>query len=164
MKMEIKPSIPSGIRTIIIIIGIIVVFIFPYGYHVDIGPGPNGFMAIIWELPEFQVLPEYPGIMFLTALEYFIYYLYRLVVLNGIWKFAQGTMKSKRLMFHGILSELIPILISIPGFLFLNSEGENYIPIMIPIPFLLLYCALLVLYKLKRNSAIIDVHPYESVN
>lgn len=133
------------------VIGIIIVFIFPYGYHIDLGPGPNGFMAILWELPEFQILPQYPGIMPLTALEYFIYYLYRLVVLNAIWKFSLGKMKPKRLMFHGLVSELIPILISIPGVLYLDPSGHNYIPIMIPIPFLLLYCSLLVLYISKRN-------------
>ena len=150
--METNPSFTSGIRIIMIVIAIIVVFIFPYGYHVDLGPGPNGFMAILWELPEFQVLPEYPGIMLFTALEYFIYYLYRLVVLNAIWKFSLGMMKLKKLMTHGLVAEFIPILISILGMLFLDSSGHNYIPIMIPIPFLLLYCALLVLYVLKRRN------------
>lgn len=138
--METNPSFTSGIRMVMIVIAIIVVFIFPYGYHVDLGPGPNGLMAIAWEFPETY------GLMILTALEYFIYYLYRLVVLQAIWKFSLGKMKPKRLMFHGLLSEFIPLLISIPGVLFLNSEGENYIPIMIPIPILLLYCALLVFY------------------
>ena len=144
--METNSLFTSSIRIAIIVIGIIVVFTLPYGYYVDLGPGPNGFMAILWELPEFQIL------MLLTALEYFIYYLYRLVVLRVIWKFSLGKIRPKRLVFHGLVSELIPILISIPGVLFLSSEGENYIPIMIPIPFLLLYCALLVLYVLKRRN------------
>ncbi|MFW9794094.1 MAG: hypothetical protein ACFFEE_07330 [Candidatus Thorarchaeota archaeon] len=135
----------SRSRIIIILIGIIVVFLFPYGYHVDLGPGPSGFMAILWELPEFQILPEYPGIMPLTALEYFIYYLYRLVVLYVIWKFTLGRMTPRRLLSHGLMAELIPILISIPGILILDSSGHNYIPIMIPIPFLFLYCGLLIL-------------------
>ncbi len=65
-----------------IVIAIIIVFISPYGYMIDLEPGPNGFMAILWELPDRQIVPEYPGIMFLTALEYFIYYLYRLAMLN----------------------------------------------------------------------------------
>ena len=156
--METKSSFTSGIRLVMIAIAILVVFILPYGYHVDTGPGPNGFMAITWELPEFQ------NMMILTALEYFIYYLYRLVVLNAIWKFSLGKMRAKRLMFHGLVSELIPILISIPGVLPLNPSGDPYIPIMIPIPFLLLYCALLVLYILKRSNTTIDVLPYESAN
>ena len=134
----------------------IVVFVFPYGYMVDLGPGPNGFMAILWELPDRQIVPEYPSIMFLPSLEYFIYYLYRLVVLNAIWKFSLGKMKPNRLLFHGLVSELIQILISIPGALLLSPEGENYIPIMIPIPFLLLYCTLLALYIWKRSHTTIE--------
>ncbi|MFW9892140.1 MAG: hypothetical protein ACFFFO_08060 [Candidatus Thorarchaeota archaeon] len=145
--MDNSPIFTSRLRIAIIVIAIIIVFVLPYGYHVDLGPGPNGFMAILWELPEFQVLPEYPGIMPLTALEYFIYYLYRLVVLYAIWKFSLGMMKQKRLLTHGILSELIPILISIPGILILDPSGHNYIPIMIPIPILVFYCGLLVVYQ-----------------
>jgi hypothetical protein len=136
----------SHIRAIIVFIGILVVFVLPYGYHVDLGPGPNGLMAILWEFPEGY------GIMLLSALEYFFYYLYRLVVLSAIWKFSLGKMKSRRLLFHGLISELIPVLISIPGVLILNSDGENYIPIMIPLPFLLLYCTALVVYISKRGK------------
>ncbi|MBN2228563.1 MAG: hypothetical protein JW779_03145 [Candidatus Thorarchaeota archaeon] len=135
------------IRIIIIIISMIIVFILPYGYHVDLGPGPNGFMSITWECPETESSP----IPF-SALEYFIYYLYRLVVLNAILKFSHGQMNMKRLIQHGIVGEIIPILISIPGILFLNEEGENYIPIMIPIPFLLLFTLLLALYKYKVRN------------
>jgi hypothetical protein len=136
----------SRFRAILVFIGILVVFVLPYGYHVDLGPGPNGLMAILWEFPEGY------GIMFLSALEYFIYYLYRLVVLNGIWKFSIGRMKPRRLLFHGLISELIPVFISIPGILILSPDGENYIPIMIPIPFLMLFCTVLVLYVLKRGA------------
>jgi len=108
--MEHNYSFSSGIRIVMMVIAIIVVFILPYGYKIDLGPGPNGFMAILWELPDIQIFPEYPGIMFLTALEYFfIYYLYRLVVLNAIWKFSLEKMKPKGLMFHGLVSELIQI-------------------------------------------------------
>ena len=39
----------------------------------------------------------------------------------------------------GIIGELIPLLISIPGVLILNEDGENYIPIMISIPSFLIF-------------------------
>ena len=147
--MEGEISFSSQKRVVIFIIGIIIVFIFPYGYHVDLGPGPNGLMAITWEFPETQ-----NSILLFSALEYFIYYLYRLVVLNAIWKFSRGQMTWKRLIRHGLIAELIPVLISIPGALYLNSDGENYIPIMIPIPFLLLFTVLLVIYKRKSTKLI----------
>ena len=137
---------PSDMRTTMILVGIIVAFVLPYGYHVDLGPGPNGFMAITWELPTNGRLMPF------SALEYFIYYLYRLVVLRAIWKFSRGKIGPKRVMFHGLIAELIPILISIPGMLFLNADGENYIPIMVPLPFLLIYVTVLVFVVGKRNT------------
>ncbi len=45
----------------------------------------------------------------------------------------------KRTVIMGVISELIPLLISIPGVLILNQDGENYIPIMISIPILLVF-------------------------
>jgi hypothetical protein len=139
-------SLPSGMRTTMVLVGIIIVFIFPYGYHVDLGPGPNGFMAITWELPKNGRLVPF------SALEYFLYYLYRLVVLGAIWKLSLGKIRPKWVMLHGLIAELIPILISIPGMLFLNADGENYIPIMIPLPLLLLYVIVLVFSVGKRNA------------
>ncbi|MGY5880137.1 MAG: hypothetical protein RTV31_07800 [Candidatus Thorarchaeota archaeon] len=138
------------IKLILVIITVIIVFVVPYGYHIDIGPGPNGLMAIVWELPETY------GLMILTALEYFIYYLYRIVVLRGMWKLLNGEMSSKRLLGHGLLCEIIPILISIPAVLLLSPEGENYIPIMIPIPILLLYCGLVLIYLRKQKGNLVS--------
>jgi hypothetical protein len=121
----------------------VIVFVMPYGYHVDLGPGPNGLMAILWEYPE-EI-----GFLPLSALEYFIYYLYRLIVLRAVWRFMSSKMTVRRMMSHAALAELIPVLISVPGMLFLNAEGENYIPIMIPIPLLLLFCVILL--ELRRR-------------
>jgi hypothetical protein len=146
-EMSGTSSLPSGMRTIMILVGILVVFVLPYGYHVDLGPGPNGFMAISWELPMNGHLMPF------SALEYFIYYLYRLVVLRAIWRLSLGKIGPKRVMFHGLIAEHIPIRISIPGMLFLNTDGENYIPIMIPLPFLLIYVKALVFSVGKRNAS-----------
>lgn len=140
-------------RMILISIASFIVLVLPYGYSIDLGPGPNGLMAILWERPEFVSGPQ---LLILTALEYFIYYLYRFIVLRALWKFLHEMMESKRLLRHGVICEIIPILISIPGALYLNEEGENFIPIMIPLPFLLIYCILVVLYShnQKRPSTL----------
>ncbi len=142
------------IRRILMIVTIIIVFVFPYGIHIDLGVGPSGVMAILWEYREFQVAAGLPNILFLTALEYFIYYLYRIIVLYMIWKYTLGKEQPKKVIFHGLMCELIILLIDIPAVLFLEpGTGHNYIPIMIPLPFLLIYCIGLVSqsYYRKKN-------------
>ena len=66
-------------------------------------------------------------------------------------------MKSKRVIFHSLIAEFIPILFNIPAALFLSPEGEGYIPIMIPLPFLLVYVILLIVIIGKRNASKIGV-------
>ena len=127
-------------QLIIMLIALIIVLIFPYGYHIDLGPGPNMLMAIIWDL-SYTIPPE---INIHTALEYFIYYLYRFVVLSAFWKLLKGKKRGKRILLHALICELIPLIIAIPATLFLSDDGENYLPIMISIPILLLYCIIIV--------------------
>ena len=146
-------ELPPRIRRIVMIITIIIVFVFPYGFHIDLGVGPSGVMAILWEYREFQVAAGLPDILFLTALEYFIYYLYRFVVLYVVWKFTLGKQEPKKVIFHGFLCELILLVIDIPAVLFREpGTGHNYIPIMIPIPFLLIYCIILAYYSYYRKN------------
>jgi hypothetical protein len=133
------------IRKIVMVITIVIVFVFPYGFHIDIGVGPNSVMAILWEYREFQVAAGLPDILFLSALEYFIYYLYRFVVLYVIWNYTLGKETPKKVIIHGLICELILLIIDFPAVLYREpGTGHNYIPIMIPIPFLLIYCIILV--------------------
>ncbi len=37
------------------------------------------------------------------------------------------------------MSELIPLILSIPAMLILNSQGENLTPIIFPVPLLLIF-------------------------
>lgn len=134
---------PTPTRTIMILLGLIVVFVLPYGFHIDIGPGPNGMMAITWEFPVGS------SFMLFTALEYYIYYFYRFVVLYKIWKLLMGSTTPKRVILHATISESIPIIISVIAILFLRE----YIPIMIPLPFLLVYVLLIINYGKSRNSS-----------
>lgn len=129
-------------RVIIVILevlSIIIVFFVPYGYHIDLGPGPNMIMAILWDFS------ENVGFHFLEALEYFPLYLFRIVVLYEILRYFQEKISRKKLIIMGIINELIPLIISIPGSLILNSEGENFLPIMINFPVLLLFVTFIVI-------------------
>ncbi len=129
-------------KFIIIILGIlsiIIVFLAPYGYHIDLGPGPNSITAMIWEYS------TYYSFRYLSPLRYYVqFYIFRIVVLYYIFRFLQEKVSIKRVIIVGIISEVIPLILSIPGALILNSEGDNLMPIVISIPILLLFNVLVV--------------------
>lgn len=132
--------------SILFIVGILYVIIAllaPYGYHIDLGPGPNSLMAILWEYWDLSV------IRWFTVLQYFPFYFFRFVVIYYLVRFFFDKSTIKKAVIMGIIGELIPLLISIPGVLILNEDGENYIPIMISIPTLLIF-HLIVLFSLRK--------------
>ena len=116
------------------ILFILIVLIAPYGYHIDLGPGPNGIFAILWDIQASY------GSQIFESLEYFPFYLFRFVFLYEVFRFFREKISKKCFLLFGFVAEMIPLLISIPGVLFLSPEGENYIPIMISIPILLVFC------------------------
>lgn len=120
------------------ILSLLVILLTPYGFHIDNGPGPNSLMAILWEYWDLDVFRWF------TVLEYFPYYIFRFVALFYVMRYIMGTVSKKKAIMMSIVSELISLLISIPGALFLNSDGEGYIPVMISIPILLLYNLILI--------------------
>ena len=119
-------------------LSLIVILLTPYGFHIDLGPGPNSLFAILWEFEELEVFRWF------TVLEYVPYYFFRFIALFYVMRYLMDAVSKKKAIMMSIVSELIPLLISIPGVLFLNSDGDNYIPIMISIPILLLYNLILI--------------------
>ncbi|MHA1932380.1 MAG: hypothetical protein ACW96X_07550 [Promethearchaeota archaeon] len=143
-------------RLKIIVIGlfsIIVVFFVPFGYHVDLGPGPNSLHAMIWEVP---LEPAWYSIRFFIAFQYlFEYCFFRILFLPAVFLFFMGKFSKKLFILVGIINELIPLIISIPASFILNSQGDNLIPIIWPIPFLLIFDLILV-QVFKRKFFIND--------
>lgn len=123
-------------QVVIIILGILSILIVcfaPYGYSIDLGPGPDLLLAFFWEFSE-----RY-GFHLFGPLEYFPYYLMRIVVLYELLKFFKEKASKKKVIIATIICELIPLLLSIPAALFLSPDGENYMAIMFSIPILLLF-------------------------
>jgi len=127
-------------QVILEILFILIVLLAPYGYHIDLGPGPNGIFAILWDIQ------AYYGFQIFESLEYFPIYIFRFVVLYEVFRFFREKISKKRFLLFGFIAEMIPLLISIPGVLFLSPEGENYIPITISIPILLVFCIVVVYF------------------
>ncbi|KKM72146.1 hypothetical protein LCGC14_1423480 [marine sediment metagenome] len=134
---------PKNRRLILIIIGllsIIIVFAVPFGYHIDLGPGPDTLIAMIWEVPLEPAM---------YSIRYFLidrieYSFFRFFFLLEIILLFIGKFNRIRFILVGIISELIPLIISIPASLILNEQGENLITIVWPIPFLLMFDLILV--------------------
>jgi hypothetical protein len=51
----------------------------------------------------------------------------------------------------GAISELIPLVLSIPALFILNEQGDNLFPIIFPIPFLLIFDLILVFFVNRLN-------------
>ena len=133
-------------RYLSIIIGILtilIVFLLPFGIHIDLGPGPNSLISMVWEIP-FE--PAWYSIRYFSAFQYYIIYcFFRLFFLLDIFLLFIGKFNKIRLFLIGFISEIIPLIISIPSMFILNSQGDNLNPIIFPIPFLMIFDLILIL-------------------
>jgi hypothetical protein len=126
------------------IISLIIIFFTPYCFEIDLGSGPNRFLAILWEYRGLE------GFRWFTVFEYVPIYIFRFVSLFYIIRYLMNTVSKKKAIIMAIVGELIPLLITIPGLLFLSPDGENYLPIAISIPFLLIFHLSVVLFFKKE--------------
>jgi len=119
---------------LIIIISILIVLLAPFGYRVDLGPGPNSIPAMLWEYS------TYYSFRYLVPLRYYPqFYFFRIVILYAIFRFLREKLSRKWLIILGIIGELIPLILSIPASLILNADGDNLYTIIISIPLLLVF-------------------------
>jgi hypothetical protein len=130
---------------LILVISILVIFFLPFGIHIDLGPGPNSLISMIWEIP-FE--PAWYSIRYFSAFQYYIFYcFFRFFFLLEVILLLTNKYNRTRFILIGVISELIPLMVSIPALFILNSQGENLLPIIFPIPFLLVFDILLVIFK-----------------
>jgi len=131
---------------------ILVVFLLPFGYHVDLGPGPDSIVAMVWEIP---LEPAWYSIRFFSAFQYyFVYCFFRIFFLLEIFLFFRAKFNKIRFILVGIISELVPLIISIPATFILNSHGDNLINIIWPIPFLMIFDLILVQFVKREKQNI----------
>jgi hypothetical protein len=124
---------------------ILIVFFIPFGIHIDLGPGPNSIVSMVWEIP---LSPAWYSIRFFSAFRYYFQYcFFRLFFLIDIFLLIIGKFNKIRFLLIAIISELIPLIISIPAMYILNAQGENLISIILPIPFLFTFALILFLFR-----------------
>ncbi|MFX0002145.1 MAG: hypothetical protein ACFE9C_03655 [Candidatus Hodarchaeota archaeon] len=130
---------------IIGLISLLIVILTPYGFDLDIGPGPNRLLAILWEYFALVV------IRWFTVLIYFPYYFFRFITLYYIIRYIMGKVTKKKAIIMSIICELIPLTFTIIGLIFPDPTGEPYINTVIPIPIFLLYNLILVFIYSNRK-------------
>ncbi len=132
-------------RYITIIIGlltILVVFFVPFGIMIDLGPGPNSIVSMIWEVP---LTPAWYSIRFFSAfLYYFEYIFFRFIFVVYVILLMVGKFNKKRFILIGVISELIPLALAIPSTFILNVQGDNLHVIIYPIPILMIFDLIIV--------------------
>ncbi|MFX1408647.1 MAG: hypothetical protein ACFFBW_16980 [Promethearchaeota archaeon] len=127
------------------ILAILIVFFIPFGIHIDLGPGPNSIVSMVWEIP---LSPAWYSIRFFSAFRYYFQYcFFRLLFLVDIFLLILGKFNKIRFLLIAFISEIIPLMISIPAMYILNPQGENLIAIILPIPFLFAFALTLFLLR-----------------
>jgi hypothetical protein len=131
---------PSG--SIILIILLAAAVLIPFGYSLDLGPGPDRVRALIWEYVD---APWYSGFRFVRfgqVLEGILYTLPRYIFIFLVYDAYRILSKRKRIWSVGILGALFPGLVSlvrIVGWLQGWTQppppiSDHQFPIYVPIP------------------------------
>jgi hypothetical protein len=132
-------------RILAIIIGIltiIIVFFIPFGIHIDLGPGPNSIVSMVWEVP---LSPAWYSIRFFSAFQYYLQFcFFRLFFVFSVYRLIIGKYNRKWFILSGVISELIPLTLSIPALFILNAHGDNLLTIIFPIPSLMIFNLIIV--------------------
>ena len=91
----------------------ILVFLLPFGYRLDLGPGPDSVMALIWEYIEAPWQSGFRFVDFGIFLTSIIYTFPRFVFLYQMIQYYSLKIPRRSVIRTGIISELFPMFVSI---------------------------------------------------
>lgn len=138
------------ISLLILMLSIVVIFFLPFGVHIDLGSGTNTIISMIWEIP---LEPSWYTIRFFSAIQYYLTYcVFRFVFLLEIILLLFNKSNRLRFILMGVISELIPLVLSIPAMYILNAQGDNLLPIIFPIPILLMFDLFIAFTCFRRKN------------
>jgi hypothetical protein len=137
---------------LVLIILIATAVLLPFGYSLDLGPGPNRVRALIWE---YMDAPWFSGIRFVLfgqVLEGILYTFPRYIFIFLVYDLYRSLSKRKRIWSVGILGALFPGLVSlvrIVGWLQGWTQppppiSDHQFPIYIPIPLVIIVSIILI--------------------
>ena len=150
-------------RAFILIILVASALLLPFGYRLDLGPGPDGIRAVLWEYLD---APWFSGIRFVRIgqmLEAILYTFPTYIYIYQVYKLYNGQVNRKRMVAVGIFSAIFPGIISLLRMLGWVRGwtqpppplSDPYFPIYIPIPSIILISLILIMLapldKLRAN-------------
>lgn len=127
--------------TWVLIILLVSSLLLPFGYRLDLGPGPNGIRALVWEYLD---APWFSGVRFVRigqVIEALLYTLPRYFFIAQVFRLYRRQSKQRRMAAVGILGALFPGLLSLglvvgwlQGWTQPPPPSDHYFSIYIPIP------------------------------
>ncbi len=143
---SIKRNNRLNIVLVVLIILLASALFLPFGYSLDLGPGPDQVRALTWEYLDASWFSGFRFVELGRMFESMAYTLPRYAFIYLFVRLYGGQSNKKRTFWIGILGELFPALLSLI-FIFGWVQGwtqpppsvsDHYFPIYIPIPSLLL--------------------------
>ena len=130
-----------------LVIGLIMtvlVFLLPFGYRLDLGPGPDSVIALIWDYIEAPWQSGFGFVNFGIFLTSIIYTFPRFIFLYRMIQYYSFKIPRSSVIKTGIISEFFPVLVSIIliigwqlGWTQPPPPIDHWFPIYIPFPALL---------------------------
>ena len=127
---------------IVLIILVAAAILLPFGYSLDLGPGPNSVRALVWQYINAPWFSGFRFVRFGQVLEALLYTLPTYFFISMLFRLYRTSLRPRRMWLVGVLSALFPGVVS--GFLVIGwfqgwtqpppPVSDHHFPIYVPIP------------------------------
>jgi hypothetical protein len=135
--------------------------LLPFGYGLDIGPGPDSLRALVWEYIDATWFSGFRFVGFGRVLDALLYTLPTYFFIFQLFKLYRTSLRPKRMWLVGILGALFPGLVSLflvigwlQGWTQPPPPSDLRFPVYIPIPTTVIIAVILLrLFPVKEPDA-----------
>jgi hypothetical protein len=144
---------------IVLIILLAAAILLPFGYSLDLGPGPNSVRALVWEYIDASWFSGFRFVRFGQVLDALLHTLPTYFFIFQLFNLYRTSLRPKRMWLAGILGALFPGLVSL--FLVIGwlqgwtqpppPLSDLRFPVYIPIPTIVIIAIILLrLFPVKE--------------
>ena len=150
---------------IVLVILLAAAVLIPFGYALDLGPGPNSVRALVWQYIDAPWFSGFRFVRFGQIIEALLYTLPIYVFIFQLFHLYRTSSRPKRMWFVGVLGALFPGLVSlllVIGWLQGWTQppppiSDHRFPIYVPIPGVVIIAIILLRFlpvnKIDRGEA-----------